>query len=189
MAGGPSALDALPRPVTIDLHFERPSPERFRAFERFRDAFLAGDQDMWPPGSLFAKARTNVPAYADFLRGSAEGRGLPPGIVPMDTYWVFAGDEMAGEVHVRHFLRGGLLRNGGHVGYSVQPRFRNRGVATAMLRYACERLRSLGEVDALVTCAESNPASARVIEKCGGARMPDAIVEGRAMRRYLVPLQ
>jgi predicted acetyltransferase len=35
----------------------------------------------------------------------------------------------------------------------------------------------------LLTCAESNAASARIIERCGGRRVP-----GPGRRRYLVPL-
>ena len=107
---------------------------------------------MWPVEGIFGLARTDLPAYIEFLQMAAEGRGLPEGWVPSDTYWVFAGDEMAGEVHVRHFVCGTLWRVGGHVGYSVQPKFRRKGVASAMLRHACARLRELGEVDALIIC-------------------------------------
>ena len=120
--------------------------------------------------------------------GASEGRGLPERWVTSDAYWAFAGEEMAGEVHVRHYVRGTLWRVGGHVGYSVQPKFRGQGVATAMLHHACDRLRELGEVDALLTCWDENVASARVIEKCGGERLPNAIDAGHKARRYLIPL-
>ena len=173
----------------MHLDFRRPSAALIPAFESFLNAFNPDDQNMWTADSIFGTARTDVRAYVDFLERAAEGRGLPAGWVPSDTYWAFAGDEMAGEVHVRHSVRGTLWRVGGHVGYSVQPKFRGQGVATAMLRYACERLRELGEVDALLTCWDENVASARVIEKCGGVRIPDAIDAGHKARRYLIPLQ
>ncbi|HEX5275552.1 MAG TPA: GNAT family N-acetyltransferase [Candidatus Rubrimentiphilum sp.] len=172
----------------MELKFRRPAPELAPAFKDFLNAFGPGDQDMWSADSIFGLARTNLPAYIEFLQGAAEGRGLPAGWVPSDTYWVFAGDEMAGEVHVRHFVRGTLWRIGGHVGYAVQPKFRGRGVATAMLLHACGRLHELGEVDALITCWDENTASARVIEKCGGARLPDTSEDGRKARRYLIPI-
>ncbi len=143
---------------------------------------------MWPADSIFGLARTDMPKYLEFLDGASKGRGLPERWVTSDTYWVFAGDEMAGEIHVRHYVRGMLWRTGGHIGYSVQPKFRRRGVATAMLRYACQRLRELGEADALLTCWDDNAASAGVIEKCGGVRIADAVHPGRNMRRYLIPL-
>jgi predicted acetyltransferase len=172
----------------VDLTFKRPSLELAEAFKKFLNGFEPGDQDMWPPGLIFGLARTDLPKYVDFLQRASEGRGLPEGWVPSDTYWPFAGDEMAGEVHVRHAVRGRLWRVGGHVGYSVQPKFRGQGVATAMLLHACDRLRELGEPDALITCWDSNLASARVIEKCGGVRIPDIFDAGRRARRYLIPL-
>ncbi len=172
----------------LTLEFRRPARELFSAFETFCDAFRADDHNMWPDGNVFGKARSDLPGYLDWLERSAEGRGLPMGWVPAETFWVFAGDEMAGEIHVRHYLRGSLMRNGGHAGYSVQPKFRRQGVATALLRYACERLRELGEVDALITCWDDNIASAGVIEKCGGVRIVSAIIDSRTMRRYLIPL-
>jgi len=172
----------------VKLDFRRPSAALVAAFETFLNAFNADDHDMWPAGSILGTARTDMPAYLDFLERATEARGLPAGWVASDAYWVFTGDEMAGEIHVRHSVRGDLWRHGGHVGYSVQPKFRRQGVATAMLRYACERLRELGEADALITCWDDNVASAGVIEKCGGVRIPDAKFGDRVMRRYLVPL-
>jgi predicted acetyltransferase len=172
----------------MNLTFKRPAPELAPAFKTFLNAFLAEDHNMWPEEGIFGLARTNLPAYIEFLQLASEGRGLPANWVPSDTYWVFAGDEMAGEIHVRHSVRGTLWRVGGHVGYSVQPKFRRQGVATAMLRYACDRLRELGEVDALITCWDENTASAGVIEKCGGVRIVDAFDNGHRARRYLIPL-
>lgn len=173
----------------MQLDFRRPSAELAPAFKAFLDAFDRSDHNMWPIDSIFGLARTNLPAYIEFLQLAAEGRGLPERWVPSDTYWGFVGDEMAGEVHVRHFVRGTLWRVGGHVGYAVQPKFRRQGIASAMLRHACDRLRELGEVDALITCWDENTASAGVIEKCGGVRIADTAGEdGHKARRYLIPL-
>lgn len=172
----------------MKLEFRRPSLELAPAFKKFLSAFRADDHNMWPIDGIFGLARTNLPAYIEFLQLASEGRSLPERWVSSDTYWVFAGDEMAGEVHVRHYVRGTLWRVGGHVGYSVQPKFRRQGIATAMLRHACDRLRELGEVDALITCWDENTASAGVIEKCGGVRIADAVDDGHIARRYLIPL-
>ncbi|HEY9085244.1 MAG TPA: GNAT family N-acetyltransferase [Candidatus Tyrphobacter sp.] len=150
----------------------------------FRDAFFPTDVDMWT--GVFESGRSNVAAYVEQAQRLALGE--IEFLVPTDTFWVFSGDEMAGELHVRHYLRRTLLRHGGHIGYSVQPKFRSRGVATAILRFGLGRLRELGEADAVVTCDDENYASARVIEKCGGVRIPDSEVNGRPHRRYLVPV-
>ncbi len=167
-----------------ELHFRRPSPELRSAFEAFRDAFLPADVDMWT--GVFGSGRSDVAAYIE--QAARLARGKVDSLVPTDTFWVFAGDEMAGELHVRHYLRRTLLHHGGHIGYSVQPKFRSCGVASAMLRFGIERLRALGEVEALVTCDDENAPSARVIEKAGGVRIPDTMLAGRPHRRYLIPI-
>lgn len=174
--------------LVMQLDFRPISKDQIPAFERFRDAFIPGEHDMYPPGSMFAIARTDPQAYVELIESFGPGKERPPGIVATETFWVYAGDEIAGEVHVRHHVQGRLWHEGGHVGYSVQPKFRRRGVATSMLRFACDRLRDLGEYDALLTCWEENAASAAVIEKCGGVRIPNSICGGRDARRYLIRL-
>ncbi|HUY42071.1 MAG TPA: GNAT family N-acetyltransferase [Candidatus Dormibacteraeota bacterium] len=168
----------------MKLDFRVPSVELVPEYRAFVASFLPTDVDMW--SRTHALARSDPAAYVEQAQRFARGEMEP--LVKSDTYWVFNGNEMAAELWIRHHLRGMLLRHGGHVGYAVQPAFRGKGVATAMLRFALERLRTLGEVEALVTCDDDNPASARVIEKCGGVRIHDSERDGRPHRRYLIPL-
>jgi predicted acetyltransferase len=79
-----------------------------------------------------------------------------------------AGD-VVGRVSVRHELNAFLAEFGGHIGYAVRPAFRRRAYATDILRQAVGVAGSLGVQRALVTCDVDNVASAKVIEKCGGA--------------------
>lgn len=63
----------------------------------------------------------------------------------------------------------------GHVGYSVAPWKRRRGIATAALALMLDEVRAAGTGlrRVLVTCDEDNHPSRRVIERNGGARAPD----------------
>jgi len=168
-----------------DLDFRRPDLALLKDFEAYRDSFLPGDDR---PGGAQGAAYSDAQAYLALMDWFARGENLTDNLVPMDTYWVFYHDEMAGELKVRHFLRGNLLRRGGHIGYSVKPKFRNRGFATQMLQFGLERLRERGEFDALITCNDTNAASARVIEKCGGVRISDSRLQGKVLRRYLIAI-
>jgi predicted acetyltransferase len=102
--------------------------------------------------------------------------------VPVTERWFVDGTDYIGTVIIRHRLTPALEREGGHVGYHVVPGHRRRGHATRMLAQAKPVCCQLGLTEVLVTCAEDNIASRRVIEANGGVL--DRIVNGEA--RYWV---
>jgi predicted acetyltransferase len=77
-------------------------------------------------------------------------------------------DEVIGRIAIRHELNEFLSKFAGHIGYIVRPSFRNKGVATEMLRLILEtdRAKAIGRL--LVTCDEHNIASERTIVKNRG---------------------
>lgn len=62
-----------------------------------------------------------------------------------------------------------LLEQGGHIGYSVRPTNRNRGVAGAALTLGLAEAQALGITPVLLTVREGNLASRRVIERADGS--------------------
>lgn len=101
--------------------------------------------------------------------------------VPVTERWFVDGTDYLGTVIVRHRLTPALERVGGHIGYHVVPGHRRRGHATQMLAQAKLVCRELGLWEVLVTCAEDNLGSRRVIEANGGVL--DRIVDGEALYR------
>jgi predicted acetyltransferase len=95
---------------------------------------------------------------------------------------------IVGRASIRHALNETLEERGGHVGYAVRPAYRRRGYATAILEQSLVVLRALGVVEVLVTCDDSNVASATVIERCGGVLDTVAyFTDGRPpTRRYWI---
>ncbi len=116
-----------------------------------------------------------------------EAGGYPtPEIVPMDSYFIEEEGRILGEMYIRHQLSPRLERVGGPIGYKVRPSCRNRGVATAVLRLALKRLAGMGIERALVTCNGNNGASTKVIEKCGGVRIADSLLQDGVEKRYWI---
>lgn len=110
----------------------------------------------------------------------------PTGHVPATFFWVADDADPTtylGSVAVRHGLTPFLLEVGGHIGYSVRPSARRRGVATEALRLVLPHAAALGIDPALLTCDVDNVASAKVIEANGGV-LED--VRGDK-KRYWVP--
>jgi RimJ/RimL family protein N-acetyltransferase len=165
----------------LPLRFVRPSVALAASFAVMRDAFVAAGEDPWS-GQDQEIAHRDPVAYATALCDWSDGRNLPPNRTPFDAFWIVRGDVVVGQCGIRHPLTPKLAAFGGHVGYDVHPAYRNQGIATFALREALNVLAGKGVAEALVTCAEDNVASIRVIEKCGGRRIADS-----TRRRYRVP--
>lgn len=161
------------------------APGRDQEFAAMLEEFRAAGETHVYMGYM-AIAWQGYGAYYELLSRMKPGGYPQPEIVPMDSYFIEADGCMLGEIYIRHRLTPWLEKIGGHVGYKVRPSCRNRGVASAALRLALARLAELGVTSALVTCNTTNAASARVIEKCGGRRIEDAILEDRVERRYWI---
>jgi predicted acetyltransferase len=101
--------------------------------------------------------------------------------VPVTELWFVDGSDYIGTLIIRHRLTPALTREGGHIGYHVVPGQRRRGHATQMHAQAKSVCQRLGLTELLVTCAEDNLGSRRVIEANGGAL--DRIVDGQAHYR------
>lgn len=112
----------------------------------------------------------NYGGWLDKLRADLDYDNIPPDRVPAHTFFAVRREDgrIVGMTNIRHRLNDFLLREGGHIGYSVRPTERRRGYATEMLSLALEHCADLGIGRVLVTCDKSNIASARVIQKNGG---------------------
>jgi len=115
---------------------------------------------------------------------------VPPaaGRVHCTYWWIVEEDKVLGAIALRHRLNDFLLRAGGHIGYGIRPSARRRGLATWALGQVLVRARALGLDPVLLTCAEDNVASARVIERHAGVLEDVRDTELGRTRRYWIAL-
>lgn len=73
-----------------------------------------------------------------------------------------------GMLQVRHYLNDYLREYAGHIGYSVRPSERRKGVATAMLREALPFCKCIGLDRVMIACEPDNPGSRGAILNNGG---------------------
>ena len=113
-------------------------------------------------------------------------RNLKPDRVGSHYYWLVDDekDYFIGEVSIRHRLNDALRLCGGHIGYCVRYGEWGKGYATEMLKLAQIKAKELGILEALVTCNDTNSASARVMEKNGFAMEDKVMVDNVLVRRY-----
>jgi predicted acetyltransferase len=162
-------------------------------------SFVAALEEGFQFGDGLAKTALEIAAieaalvpYLVALNAQGGTVALPDGTIvermPHSQLWLTDGTDFLGTFNIRYRLSPGLRRRGGHIGYAIRPNRQGRGLATAGLRLALAHARAAGIGRALLTCADANPASARVIERNGGrleAILPDA-ERGGAFRRYWI---
>ena len=83
-------------------------------------------------------------------------------------YLCFDGDRLIGLLSVRYELPEVLSEKYGDIGYGVRPSERNKGYATAMLKYALSVCKEKGMEKVILGCYKENLASAATIQKNGG---------------------
>lgn len=116
-----------------------------------------------------------------------ETRPPAPGLVHARYWWITEPDGIVlGAISLRYTLTDFLLRAGGHIGYSVRPSARGRGIARWALTEVLTVAGRRGINPVLVTCDDDNHASARVIEKCGGVLEDIRHTEIGHKRRYWI---
>ena len=133
--------------------------------------------------------------YCEWLQKLAEDLELPnipEGRVPAHTYFLMREGEprIFGMINIRHRLNDYLLREGGHIGYSIRPTERRKGLGALQLSLGLEKCRELGLSKVLVTCDKSNPGSAGVIRGNGGVLENEVPCkpDGELLQRYWITL-
>jgi predicted acetyltransferase len=147
-----------------------------------RDRIDGGAMGSQPVGQL--RDPDVFAAWVEMLLDHERGENLPEELVPSTTRWVAVDDRLVGFLSVRHELNDVLFELGGHIGYAIRPSERRRGYATAATALALAECRRLGIGRVLVTCDDTNLASAAVIERNGGVL--EDVRNGK--RRYWVDL-
>lgn len=99
---------------------------------------------------------------------SSKSIGLKEGYVPQTIFWCYHEGKPIGMVKIRHYLTDALREHGGHIGYSLIPEARGKGLGTELLRLGLEEARELGIKEVLATCRANNIPSRKAIERNGG---------------------
>lgn len=131
----------------------------------------------------------NFPELVKLLKYRARGIGIAETFVPNETFWLVRDDcEVVGVSNLRLRLNESLEKNGGHIGIGIRPSLRGKGFATLLLAETLKKARERGIFKVLVTCAQSNIASAKVILKNGGVLQVDSLLdeEGEIINRYWI---
>jgi predicted acetyltransferase len=110
------------------------------------------------------------------------------GRVHATHWWIVEDVSYLGAIDLRHYLNAFLLDVGGHIGYSIRPSARSRGLATWAVGAVLPEARAFGLGRVLVTCNDDNVGSARSIERNGGILEDVRTIDAGIKRRYWITL-
>ena len=136
-----------------ELQFVSPSEQYLEEARAYREEFLAAGSSMDGAGPL---RRYEDPAT------------VPEGKVEASQYLCVRDGRILGMLQLRRRLNDYLRNYAGHIGYSVRPSERRKGVATWMLAQALPRARAFGLTRVMIACEPWNEGSRRVILANGG---------------------
>jgi len=170
------------------LGFRKPQISDIEEIEAFKTEFLREGSSMDGTGRL-----AMCSAGEWLTQVQAQEHPADAGI-PCFQYGLFERKTglLLGLIQIRLELKGYLIRFGGHIGYCVRPAERRKGYAGMMLRQALAICRERGLKKILITCLESNIASAKTIESCGGIyeeTVFDDMNYKENMKRYWISLE
>ena len=94
--------------------------------------------------------------------------------------------ELVGMMNIRPWLIFVLYCNGGNLSLSVKDSFRRKGVASEMIKYAIEFLRSKEVYRLIVTCSEDNIPSKKLINSMGGKELGRLNWNDKPIVRYII---
>jgi len=129
------------------------------------------------------KTRRDVAAFLQKADHTRRGIGVRDGLVPSSAFWLVDGQHYIGSGDVRHFLTERLKVYGGNIGYSIRPNYWQQGLGTLMLSLLLHEAKKIGVAKPIITCFDTNIASAKVIEKNGGVLLRKVTNSIRGIQR------
>ena len=166
-------------------------PCMYKSIKEYRDQFLKCGDHMDGCNSL--ERYEDIEKWDLNCRLFEDKKTLPPGYSLGFEYVYVDEDEVAGMVNIRPeaLSHPYLKKFGGHIGYSVRPDRRRKGIGTSMLKdclILCKKKFALKRV--LITCLKENEGSRKVIINNGGVFENEVLYppEEKYLERYWISL-
>jgi len=145
-----------------------PSETHLEEVRRCREEYLTADSSMDGCGPL--RRYEDPAAWLAAVRSYADPATVPADKVQATQFLCLSAEDgkILGMIQVRHTLNDYLRNYAGHIGYSVLPSERRKGVATWMLGAILPFCREIGLDRVMIACEPWNEGSRRVILANGG---------------------
>jgi len=127
----------------------------------------------------------DFPSYLKQLRDFSDGKNLPKHAVQNTTYWLLDNAQIVGVTNIRHRLNEHIEHCGGHIGLSIRPAFRGKGLGSVLMRLSIEKLTLMGVNKIHIHCHKTNLSSAKIIMNNGGILDSEISENKEVIQRYI----
>lgn len=168
------------------IKLKRPELSDQKMIENFLSSYSKSNE--WIAGSSsLHKYSGKIEEWILLMQDYAAGRNIPSERVPLIQYLIINTEEdMVGVANLRLNLNDYLLNYGGHIGYAVHPHYRRQGIATTIMKQVLKTAQEKNISPVLMTCADDNLISAKIIEAAGGSLEDKRLQNGVWVRRYWI---
>ncbi len=157
----------------VKYYLEIPTIERKDEAIDYVNEFLINKSNPNGVGGLdrFLNENKSYEEWLDFVikcqeKSYAEQINRVPGI----TYFTIreSDNKIVGMVNFRYYIKGKLLKIGGHIGYGIRPTERRKGLAKIQLYLTLLETQKIGLDKVMIDCTDTNIGSKKTIEALGG---------------------
>ncbi|WP_394130510.1 GNAT family N-acetyltransferase [Shewanella maritima] len=143
-----------------------------------------GDEERYPFPLDFD--HQDFPSMLARIDKFAKGEALAEGAVPSSTLWLIEAGEIIGVTNIRHFLSPQIAHCGGHIGMSIRPSYRGKGLGSTLMKLSINYLKAMDVKHIYVHCYQSNQASAQMIIANGGQLHSQVVIGEQTVLRFLI---
>lgn len=167
----------------------KPSIKYEASLLKYKDAFDKGNEFLH--GTSNISNYRNMQEWIEYCSSMEHRNTCPKNFVPAYQFLLvnIETDEVIGMINCRLELNDYLFKEGGHIGYSIHPQFRRKGMAKLQLKYALDIYKELGFNRVLITCDKDNIASSKTIRSLSGQLENEVIIDdGTIVERFWIAL-
>lgn len=169
-----------------NVWLKRPELQDQQAVEEMISAFHENGEDIIC-GSALLDRILDYPQWLNTIDAAFDSNEHAENWVPFRTFLIMEDEKPVGFLDFRLALND-FLKVHGHIGYSIHPMFRNRGIASTAFNKALFLAKEWNIRPIRMGIFPENLASQRVIEKNGGKLLRQIDESGKTILNYEIEL-